>query len=238
MTEKATFGAGCFWGVEVDFPQRSRASRTPRSATWAATSARPPTSRSAPTHRARRGRPGRVRPGRVSYETLLRTFWNAHNPTQLNPKGRRGTPVPLGRLLPLGPERREQALASKAPVPDGRCDGGRAGEGVPRAEEYHQQYLEGGGGTDRHGPDGDRSGSLAVAWAVFARRWRRGLRGRPELQTTAEIWEEVGLTRTEIGGIVRDGVDRGARCPCRGAARWEPPRGTDPAASRRLWREE
>jgi peptide-methionine (S)-S-oxide reductase len=84
-------------------------------------------------------------PAEISYETLLDTFWEAHDPTQLNRQG-----PDVGRqyrsvVFFHSPEQHEVALASKARV--------QAGYRKPvvtevepakeswRAEEYHQQYL-------------------------------------------------------------------------------------------------
>lgn len=84
-------------------------------------------------------------PDEISYETLLRTFWDGHDPTQLNRQG-----PDVGRqyrsvVFFHTPEQREQALASKARV-QARYTAPVVTEVEPakdfwRAEEYHQQYL-------------------------------------------------------------------------------------------------
>ena len=81
--ETAVFGLGCFWGAERIFWQAARASTRPPSATPAATRRTRPTRRSAP---ARTGHTEAVLvvfdPSQISYEELLKVFWEGHDPTQ------------------------------------------------------------------------------------------------------------------------------------------------------------
>ena len=79
----------------------------------------------------------------MSYDTLLRTFWDAHGPTQLNRPdvGRQYRSVAFYH----SPEQQEQALASKARV-QARYTAPVVTEIEPakdfwRAEDHHQQYL-------------------------------------------------------------------------------------------------
>ncbi len=145
MTEKATFGAGCFWGVEVDF--RNTPGVKDAAVGYMGGDVPNPTYEQVCSDRTGHAEVVQVEydPAEVSYETLLRTFWDAHNPTQLNRQG-----PDVGRqyrsvIFFHTPEQQEQALASKAKV-QARYTEPVVTEIEPakdfwRAEEYHQQYL-------------------------------------------------------------------------------------------------
>src|SRR6185312_9509487 len=87
MTEKATFGAGCFWGVEANFREIDgvldavsgyEGGHTPN-----------PTYHDVCTDRTGHAEVVEVEydPARVAYEDLLTVFWENHDPTQLNRQG-------------------------------------------------------------------------------------------------------------------------------------------------------
>ena len=145
MTEKATFGAGCFWGVEVTF--RNVPGVKDAAVGYMGGSVENPTYEQVCTGRTGHAEVVQVEfdPAEVSYETLLDTFWSAHDPTQLNRQG-----PDVGRqyrsvVFFHSPEQQEQALASKARV-QARSERQVVTEVEPaapfwRAEEYHQQYL-------------------------------------------------------------------------------------------------
>jgi peptide-methionine (S)-S-oxide reductase len=89
--EKATFAAGCFWGVEAAFRQVKGVISTTVGYTGGRT--KNPTYR-----RVCSGRTGHAEavqltydPNQVSYEQLLDVFWRIHDPTTLN---RQGLPQP------------------------------------------------------------------------------------------------------------------------------------------------
>jgi peptide-methionine (S)-S-oxide reductase len=145
VTEKATFGAGCFWGVEVDFRNTPGVKDT--AVGYMGGDVANPTYEQVCTDRTGHPEVFQVEfdPAEVSYETLLRTFWDAHNPTQLNRQG-----PDVGRqyrsvVFFHSPEQQEKALASKAQE-QARYTTPVVTEIEPakefwRAEEYHQQYL-------------------------------------------------------------------------------------------------
>ena len=77
MTEKATFGAGCFWGVEVDF--RNVPGVKDAAVGYMGGDVPDPTYEQVCTDRTGHAEVVQVEfhPDEVSYETLLRTFWDA-----------------------------------------------------------------------------------------------------------------------------------------------------------------
>ena len=89
-------------------------------------------------------------PSRISYEQLLKLFWEAHDPTQGMRQGNDvGTPVSLGDLHPrrrAGRSRRRVTRHVPGRAVEGRLRPDRRPRSGPRAEfyfaeDYHQQYL-------------------------------------------------------------------------------------------------
>lgn len=146
--EKATFGAGCFWGVEVAFRQvPGVASAT---AGYLGGNLPNPTYEDVCTGRTGHAEVVEVSydPERVSYDDLLNVFWSSHDPTTLNRQGPdRGTQY-RSAIFYHDEAQKAAATASKE-----RWDSSRrfsnpiVTEITPastfyRAEEYHQRYLE------------------------------------------------------------------------------------------------
>ena len=145
MTEKATFGAGCFWGVEVAF--RNVPGVKDAAVGYMGGSVPNPTYEQVCTDRTGHAEVGQVEfdPAEVSYESLLDTFWAEHDPTQLNRQGPDVGRQYRSAVFFHSPEQQEQALESKARV-QARYDRPVSTEIEPasefwRAEDYHQQYL-------------------------------------------------------------------------------------------------
>jgi peptide-methionine (S)-S-oxide reductase len=145
---KATFGAGCFWGVEAQFRQIKGVTSTAVGYTGGTLDN--------PTYEdVCSGRTGHAEavevdydPERVSYEDLLEVFWNNHDPTTLN---RQGPDVGTQYRSAIFFHSREQEAAARASKEElgqsGRFRSAIVTQIVPaktfwRAEEYHQQYLE------------------------------------------------------------------------------------------------
>jgi peptide-methionine (S)-S-oxide reductase len=148
MTEKAIFGAGCFWGVEAAF----RAVEGVHEAICGYSGGR----RKNPTyHDVCTGDTGHAEvvqveydPSRVSYEALLDVFWNSHNPTALNRQGPDTGTQYRSAIFFYTPEQEAAARVSKEKQEQsGRWRGPIVTEISPagefyRAEEYHQRYFE------------------------------------------------------------------------------------------------
>ncbi len=145
--EKATFAAGCFWGVEVTF--RNVEGVTDVRVGYTGGHADQPTYRQVCTGRTGHAEAVEVTydPERVSYDQLLDVFWADHNPTTRNRQGPDIGTQYRSAIFFHTPEQEKAAIASKE-----RLEGERryrkpiVTEIVPAstfwpAEEYHQQYL-------------------------------------------------------------------------------------------------
>ncbi len=102
-TETATFGAGCFWGVEYVFERVPGVVGT--EVGYAGGHTENPTYRDVCSHGTGHAEVLRVEfdPSVVSFEQLLEVFWAMHDPTQVEPPGAgRRRPVPERDLHELG----------------------------------------------------------------------------------------------------------------------------------------
>src|SRR5829696_9087679 len=82
--EKATFGAGCFWGVEAAFQQLKGVSST--AVGYLGGNLERPTYKDVCTGQTNHAEVVQVEydPAQVTYEELLDVFWKVHNPTTKN----------------------------------------------------------------------------------------------------------------------------------------------------------
>jgi peptide-methionine (S)-S-oxide reductase len=146
--EKATFGAGCFWGVEAAFRQIPGVTST--AVGYMGGTLKNPTYKDVCTDRTGHAEVVEVTydPAKVSYQTLLNVFWENHDPTQLN---RQGPDVGTQYRSVIFFHSPEQEAAAQASKEERRRSGAYqrpiVTQIVPvaefwRAEEYHQQYLE------------------------------------------------------------------------------------------------
>ena len=147
-TEKATFGAGCFWGVESTF--RSIEGVTDAAVGYAGGTKENPTYEDVCTDETGHAEVVQVEfdPAVVSYEKLLEVFWASHNPTTLNRQGPDIGTQYRSVIFYHSPEQRVVAEASKTALDKSgkfRSPIVTKIEPAPkfyRAEEYHQRYLE------------------------------------------------------------------------------------------------
>jgi peptide-methionine (S)-S-oxide reductase len=145
---KATFGAGCFWGVEETF--RKIPGVTDTAVGYSGGSTKNPTYKDVCTDGTGHAEVVEVDydPAKVSYETLLDVFWNGHNPTQLNRQGPDVGTQYRSAIFFHTPEQEAAARASKDRLQaSGRFPRPIVTEISPaqpfwRAEEYHQRYLD------------------------------------------------------------------------------------------------
>jgi len=147
-TQKATFGAGCFWGVEAEFRQIKGVVST--TVGYEGGTFPDPTYRDVCTNKTGHAEVVEVEydPSRVSYETLLQVFWDNHNPTTLNRQGPDVGTQYRSVIFYHTPEQQAVALASKEQQQNlGKHKKPIVTQVVPasqfyHAEDYHQQYLE------------------------------------------------------------------------------------------------
>jgi len=146
--EKATFAAGCFWGVEAAF--RRVPGVIDASVGYTGGTARNPTYENVCGGATGHAEAVEVTfdPAKVSYEELLKVFWTIHDPTQLNRQGPDVGDQYRSAIFFHTPEQEKTAKASKKTLVDsGRFRGDIVTQIVPakdywRAEDYHQRYEE------------------------------------------------------------------------------------------------
>ncbi len=154
--EKATFGAGCFWGVEETFRHVEGVVDT--AVGYMGGTLANPTYKDVCTDTTGHAEVVQVSydPARVSYEKLLEVFWNAHDPTQLNRQGPDFGKQYRSVIFFHTPGQETTARASKQRLEaSGHLRRPIATQIVPaaefwRAEEYHQRYLAKRGATSCH----------------------------------------------------------------------------------------
>jgi peptide-methionine (S)-S-oxide reductase len=144
MEEKATFGAGCFWGVEAAFRKLKGVKST--AAGYMGGHTADPTYEDVCTDATGHAEVVEVTfdPAEIRYEDLLDVFWASHDPTQLNRQGPDTGTQYRSAVFYHSEAQKKAAEASRAALK-------KANPVVTviepaavfyRAEDYHQQYLE------------------------------------------------------------------------------------------------
>ncbi len=146
--DKATFAAGCFWGVESAFRRVPGILDTAVGYTGGTTEN--------PTYKdVCSGATGHAEaieitfdPAQVSYDELLEVFWQIHDPTTLNRQGPDVGTQYRSAVFVHSPEQEKAARTSKEKQQNSGIHHGEiVTEITPagpfyRAEEYHQRYIE------------------------------------------------------------------------------------------------
>jgi peptide-methionine (S)-S-oxide reductase len=146
MEKKATFGAGCFWGVEAAFRRIDGVSQT--RVGYAGGDVENPTYEQVCRHSTGHAEVVEVTydEEKVPYEQLLAVFWAEHDPTQVNRQGPDVGSQYRTVIFVQDAEQRAAAEASRASVQSklGRPVATTIEDAPPfwEAEDYHQQYLE------------------------------------------------------------------------------------------------
>ena len=146
--QKATFGAGCFWGVEAAYRQIKGVIST--AVGYSGGAYDNPSYKDVCTGRTGHAEVVEVTydPARVAYDDLLKVFWDNHNPTTLNRQGWDVGTQYRSAIFFHTPEQEAAARASR----DALDSSGKYRKPIVTdiapassfymAEEYHQQYLE------------------------------------------------------------------------------------------------
>lgn len=146
--EKATFGAGCFWGVETRFAELSGVTNTVVG--YAGGDLEHPTYKEVCTDRTGHAEVVQVTfdPSRISYDALLDAFFALHDPTQLN---RQGPDYGSQYRSVIFTHTDQQFFEARARIAELNASGSYRKPVVTqvqpagnfwKGEEYHQKYLE------------------------------------------------------------------------------------------------
>jgi peptide-methionine (S)-S-oxide reductase len=154
--EKATFAAGCFWGVEARFQQLPGVIAT--AVGYEGGSLASPTYQQVCTDRTGHAEAVEIDfdPSKISYQQLLDEFFALHDPTQLNRQGPDWGSQYRSAVFYHSPEQETTAKETIARLTaEKRFSKPIATQVVPaetfwRAEEYHQKYLEKRGAVSCH----------------------------------------------------------------------------------------
>src|SRR5436305_4408103 len=148
MAEIATFGAGCFWGVQAAFQRVPGVLDT--AVGYSGGHTENPSYQDVCTGETGHAEVVEVTfdPAKVSYEQLLNVFWQIHDPTQVNRQGPDFGTQYRTAVFFHSPEQEAMAKKSRAALEaSGKFRRPIATEITPagkfyHAEECHQQYLQ------------------------------------------------------------------------------------------------
>lgn len=148
MIEIATFGAGCFWGVEPSFQKIRGVTKT--TVGYMGGNLKNPTYENVCTDKTGHAEVVQVEfnKSKISYEELLDVFWNIHDPTQKNRQG-----VDIGkqyRSVIFYHNKNQKKLAEKSKTrltelkkyENPIVTEITKAEEFYKAEEYHQNYFK------------------------------------------------------------------------------------------------
>ncbi len=160
--EIATFGAGCFWGVESVFEQVDGVVATKVGYTGGFTDA--PSYEDVCSHRTGHAEAVEVTfdPARVSYDKLLDIFWMNHDPTQVNRQGPDVGDNYRTVIFYHSPEQEAAAIASKKRLEEFGP--------LPVARSRPRSSLQGSSGTPRSTTRSTSRGAASPRPATSRRR--------------------------------------------------------------------
>ncbi len=146
--DKATFAAGCFWGIEVAY--RRLPGVTATRVGYTGGSDPNPSYESVCTGQTGHAEAVEVTfdPARIEYDDLLEVFWTVHDPTQVDRQGYDVGTQYRSAIFTHSPEQEAAVRASMARLAAANPNSGEiATEIAPAglfhmAEDYHQQYME------------------------------------------------------------------------------------------------
>ena len=148
MTQRATFAAGCFWGVESEFRRILGVTATRVGYTGGRTDDPSYYDVCSDTTGHAEAVEVEFDPEQISYEQLLGAFWNKHNPTHRNRQGWDFGDQYRSVIFVHDEEQREAAERSKAELEVSKRYRRQIATVIEPtqtfhvAEDYHQQYLE------------------------------------------------------------------------------------------------
>jgi peptide-methionine (S)-S-oxide reductase len=144
--EKATFGAGCFWGVEAAFQKVKGVTKT--TVGYMGGNTKDPTYEQVCTDKTGHAEVIQIEydDNQVTYSELLEKFWEIHDPTQLNRQGSDVGKQYRSVIFYHDYKQKKQAIQSKLEKQK-KFEKEISTEITPAlefypAEEYHQKYLE------------------------------------------------------------------------------------------------
>ena len=146
--EKATFAAGCFWGIETAY--RRLEGVLDVAVGYEGGSTDNPSYQDVCTGQTGHAEVVEVDydPEKISYDELLDVFWNIHDPTTLNRQGPDiGTQYRSAIFFHNEDQKKKAELSKSSKQSEGTYPDGIVTEITPhetfyRAEEYHQRYFE------------------------------------------------------------------------------------------------
>lgn len=148
LIEKATFAAGCFWGVEETF--RTLPGVVSTRVGYTGGKSKNPTYQDVCSGRTGHAEAVEIMfdPSQISYEELLRVFWRTHDPTTLNRQGPdvgeqyRSAIFFYSRKQETAAKRSEEELENSGKYENPIVTQIVSASEFYEAEEYHQHYLQ------------------------------------------------------------------------------------------------
>jgi len=149
QTNKVTFGAGCFWGIQYEFDKLNGVVET--AVGFMGGDKENPTYKEVCSDKTAHAEVVEVKyePDKISYTELLKKFFEIHDPTQVNKQGLDIGSQYRSVIFYYGNEQKESAEEMKKELQQSGKFGARAiataiepAGAFWKAEEYHQKYME------------------------------------------------------------------------------------------------